>query len=177
MIFRSKSDDYKAPCRTVHYESSRCFPTNHSGMLQEEGELPEPLAAVLCLELLCQCWPLRYTSGTVEVGNCGIKDFFHTCWDTACCTAIDQAHGQSCDVSYLLSSHQPQSPVLVAKSCPPSTSFTKGNFPDATQSFWALECFGTCCAEVRKSWVLFSRCIGSPSPKQRKVFIMPRQLT
>ena len=40
MIFRSKSDDYKAPCRTVHYESSRCFPTNHSGMLQEEGELP-----------------------------------------------------------------------------------------------------------------------------------------
>lgn len=90
MIFRSKSDDYKAPCRTVHYESSRCFPTNHSGMLQEEGELPEPLAAVLCLELLCQCWPLRYTSGTVEVGNCGIKDFFHTCWGTACCTAIDQ---------------------------------------------------------------------------------------
>lgn len=86
--------------------------------------------------------------------------FLCTCWATGDCMVIDQlvdkaVAGISCSVHI--------SPELLCsrQSCPPS-SITKENY-SSTLDFvvWS-----------KRSWVSFLRCIRSPSPKQKKVFVI-----
>lgn len=114
-------------------------------------------AALVCLELLCQHWPFRYPSGKIKAGKFWCKRFLPTHIGLL---------GIALGGSFLLSSHQPWTAVLVAVALhlPPQ----KKTSPMCSD--W-LKYFGFCCAEQKVLWFIL-RCIRSPSPKQRKVFVI-----
>ena len=107
--------------------------------------------------------------GKSRLGNFGVKDsFLHTYWATGYCMAIDQPMDKAVvGVSYSIHI-SPELPCLL-QSCPPS-SVTRENFPDVLR----LTDSSTLdfVMQRKKSWFSFLRSTRSPSPKQRKVFII-----
>lgn len=76
------------------------------GCSRKEWELLVLPVPSVCLDLLCQHQPFQYPSGKIKPGN---ESLLHVGYSMAMEQLMDKARG-----SFLLCSHQPQTPVLMA---------------------------------------------------------------